>query len=30
VWYPLVDYGIALIANAGAYKATNYAIGKGK
>ena len=28
VWYPLVDFVFAVIANAGTYKATNYALGK--
>lgn len=28
VWYPLVDFAIALITNAGTYKATNYILGK--
>ncbi len=28
VWYPLVDFVIAVIVNAGAYKATNYTLGK--
>ena len=27
VWYPLVDFAIAVIANAGFYKATNYMLG---
>lgn len=27
VWYPLVDFAIAVISNAGAYKATNYLLG---
>lgn len=27
VWYPLVDFVIAVIANAGAYKSTNYLAG---
>lgn len=30
VWYPLVDFVIAAIANASTYKATNYALGNGK
>jgi hypothetical protein len=27
VWFPLVDFVIAVIANAGVYKATNYILG---
>lgn len=27
VWYPIVDFVVALIANAGTYKATNYTLG---
>lgn len=27
VWYPLVDFVIALLANSGTYKATNYMLG---
>ena len=27
VWFPLVDFVIAVIANAGVYKATNYMLG---
>lgn len=30
VWYPVVDFGIAVITNAGVYKATNYMLGGGK
>lgn len=30
VWYPLVDFVFAVIINAGAYKGTNYMLGKGK
>jgi hypothetical protein len=30
VWYPLVDFGFAVITNAGAYKGTNYIFGDTK
>lgn len=30
IWYPLVDFVAAVIANAGTYKATNDLLGKGK
>lgn len=30
VWFPLVDFVIAVIANAGVYKATNYILGSKK
>lgn len=28
VWYPIVDFGIAVVANAGTYKATNRIFGR--